>query len=120
MDLIRSEHRDMELDRPRFLYKYCSAARAVQILRDRFVYLAPVDKLNDVFEASVGSLLTLTTSAANKLVLKRLITVGGCSHEEAEQCITFMSEADKRAAFEVFVQRVQERNNLLRKHSGGL
>ena len=61
---------------PKYLYKYCSAARATQILQDLSLYLASSTQLNDLFEFRFRSLLTETSDGKLKASAKRLIAEG--------------------------------------------
>jgi hypothetical protein len=106
------------MDKPKYLYRYASADRAIQILRDRYVYLAPVHQLNDLFEASVGQLFELTPKALNTLAAKRIMNSGMLTREKAEEFAATMSDAEKRESFELMLQRLNELNRRLRKYSG--
>lgn len=108
----------MTFDTPKYLYRYCSANRAIQILRDKYLYLAPVDKLNDLYEASVGTLLRFTDAGVNRLAARRLETLGGLSEQEAEDLAKKTPEAEKRESFKYFVEKVQAINRRLREYSG--
>lgn len=46
---------DLVPEKPRFLYKYWTAERAAQILRDQYLYLAPI---NHLFEFALLALLS--------------------------------------------------------------
>jgi hypothetical protein len=109
----------MAVNTPKYLYRYCSADRAIQILRDKYLYLASVDQLNDLFESSVGTLLTFTPEAVQELAVKRMMALGELTRPQAEQMVASqVSEAEKRESFDFFVNKIKERNRRLRKFSG--
>ena len=41
------------MEKPDYLYKYCSLERGLQILKDCELFLCPPQNLNDLFELSV-------------------------------------------------------------------
>jgi len=62
--------------KPEYVYKYCSASRAVQILRDNTFYFAPASQLNDLYEFRAKSLLTVDEKSKFRLYAKRLVAAG--------------------------------------------
>ncbi len=109
----------MASDTPKYLYRYCSANRAIQILHDKYLYLASVDQLNDLYESAVGTLLRPTRAAVEELAVKRIMTLGELSRRQAEEYVKDkISDADKRESFEFFLKNVQERNRRMRNFSG--
>jgi hypothetical protein len=55
---------------PDYLYKYCSAERALQVLRDNQLYLCPPDKFNALYEGSIARLTHYSPEAGLDLAAK--------------------------------------------------
>jgi hypothetical protein len=104
---------------PRYLYKYCSAARATQILRDLSLYQATPIQLNDLFEFRFRSLLSETPDGKIKALAKGLIQAGiekdiGSAIEVARQLP--VSEAE--SAYNNIVSLVSRVGDDVMRHSG--
>ena len=105
---------------PNYLYKYCSAARATQILRDLSLYLASSTQLNDLFEFRFRSLLTETPDGKIKAFAKRLIAEG---IEEDIRSATDVARQlpasdDIESTYNSIVSYVSGLADAIRRHSG--
>jgi hypothetical protein len=60
-------------EKPAFVYKYCSAQRAAQVVQDLKFYFAPVTQLNDLFEFRAASVYQETVDSKYRVFAKRLI-----------------------------------------------
>lgn len=70
--------------KPSFVYKYCAAPRATQIIKDLSFYFTPAAALNDLYEFKAKSLLTEDKNTKFKIYAKRLVAEGMFdSYEEA-------------------------------------
>lgn len=58
------------MKQPEYLYRYCSAERALQVLANRALFLCPPVKLNDLFEGSAARLTSYDLHAARELTAK--------------------------------------------------
>lgn len=110
----------MAIDKPRFLYKYCSADRALQVLEDLYVYLCPPKDLNDLYEGSLGRMLQYSPEIGFELKWRQIRAHTGWGDEEAKQ---FVREEDHdpddlRANFDYTADRLRELNALVRHHAG--
>jgi len=104
---------------PRYLYKYCSAARATQILQDLSLYLATPIQLNDLFEFRFRSLLSETPDGKIKALARQLLLEGiekdiGSAIEVARQLP--LSEAER--AYNDVVSYVSRVADDVMRHSG--
>lgn len=61
---------------PEYVYKYCTASRAAQILRDATFYFTPASQLNDLYEFRAKSLLTVDAKSKFRVYAKRLVAEG--------------------------------------------
>lgn len=62
--------------KPNYVYKYCSANRAVQVIRDGTFYFTPANQLNDLYEFRAKSLLTVDAKSKFRVYAKRLVAEG--------------------------------------------
>jgi hypothetical protein len=107
------------MGKPKYLYKYCSAQRAAQILRDGYVYLCPPKDLNDLFEGSLGRLLKFRNDVALELQCKNLMFHTDWSRDETLEFIEkSISEESIRKNFDFMVDNIRQLNESLREHSG--
>jgi hypothetical protein len=60
-------------NRPDFVYKYCSAKRAAQILRDLTLYYAPASTLNDLYEFRAKSMYREDENSRYRVFAKYLV-----------------------------------------------
>jgi|SRR5215213_2962293 len=104
---------------PKYLYRYCSADRAIQILRDKYLFLCPLDRLNDMFDASVGSAIKFSPDVAHELEVRRIMAFGGFSRRVAEEFVREQSTPkEQRDNFKHFTDELRKMNSRMRKHSG--
>src|SRR5262245_28442935 len=82
-----SQTRELADATPKYLYRYCSADRAIQILRDKTLYLCPPEKLNDVFEGAVGSAVRYDAALARELEVRRYMGLAGLDRPMAEEIV---------------------------------
>ncbi|MGN6187169.1 MAG: DUF2971 domain-containing protein [Thermoanaerobaculia bacterium] len=104
---------------PKYLYRYCSADRAIQILRDNTLYLCAPDKLNDVFEGAVGSAVKYDPKIARELEIRRYMGLAGIQRAMAEEIVSESSSAaEQRENFEYFAEQLRQIGRRMRQHSG--
>jgi len=96
------------MKKPEYLYKYGSASRVLQIVRDLTFYFAPVSQLNDLFEFRVQSLYTESADSRYRVFAKRLIHEGRFSTvDEALEGIKECNlETDATEMYELFLQQL--------------
>jgi Protein of unknown function (DUF2971) len=105
--------------KPPFLYKYCSLERAVQILKDQYVYLCAPEDLNDLFEGSVGRIPEYTPEIGFELEWRRIRAYTGWTNEESKSFVREQNdEAEMLSGFNYSVDQLKILNSLVRKHSG--
>ena len=63
-------------EKPSYVYKYCSAQRAVQLLRDLTFHFAPAAQLNDLYEFRARSLYREDVDSKYRVFAKRLVSEG--------------------------------------------
>ena len=64
------------VEKPQCRYKYCTAERTAQILRDQHTYLAPIDRLNDLLEFASLGLLAQNDETSRDYYTKILMAYG--------------------------------------------
>src|SRR5690242_284976 len=106
-------------NKPDYLYKYASAARAAQIIRDLTFYFAPVLRLNDLYEFRLRSLYTETPDSKYKVYAKRLVHDGWFA--SLDEAIKSIKEGDFEAAateaYDFFIQQLNGVLTRLMQHS---
>jgi hypothetical protein len=105
---------------PPFLYKYCSASRAEQIMRDLQFYFTPTEKLNDLYEFNVLSLFTEDPESKYRVSAKRLMAEGWSDDfaEALDLAKTTLSADDVASGYSFFMEQLQPKLLAVRKHSG--
>jgi hypothetical protein len=78
------------IERPQFVYKYSSASRVAQILRDLTFFFAPAKDQNDLFEFRARSFYTADAKSKYRMYAKRLIFDGAFS--SMEEAIAFAED----------------------------
>lgn len=86
------------MNRPEFLYKYHSAKRAIQILKNLQFYFAPVSQLNDLYEFRINAQYSLTEESKIKLHAKNLIFHG--AFDKMDEAIDFIKEYHQKDQIE--------------------
>jgi hypothetical protein len=104
---------------PNYLYKYCSAVRATQILRDLSLYLATSTQLNDLFEFRFRSLLTETPEGKIIASAKRFLLEGiEKDIESATELARGMNVTFHEDSYNSIVSHVTGLADAVRKYSG--
>lgn len=108
------------MDKPEYIYKYQSASRVAQIIRDLSFYFAPVSQLNDLYEFRVRSLYTETPESKYRVYAKQLVKMQFFdSVEEAVEGIKNCDlENEATEAYQFFVQQLNATLTQLMQHSG--
>ena len=108
------------MDKPEYIYKYHSASRVAQIIRDLTFYFAPVSQLNDLYEFRVRSLYTETPDSKYRAFAKQLIHEGWFdSIEEAIAGIKSCNlEEAATDAYQLFIQQLNVMLSQVMQHSG--
>jgi Protein of unknown function (DUF2971) len=107
------------MEKPKFLYKYHSAQRVAQIVRDLTFYFAPVAQLNDLYEFRVKSLYTETPESRLRVYAKGLVYQGVC--DTIEEGLKFIDEdliADVQESYEYTMSMVKEQLVNIMHNSG--
>lgn len=106
-------------EKPEFLYKYCSASRAAQIIKDLTFYFTPVSQLNDLFEFRVKSLFSETEDSKYRVFAKRMLAEGWWStFEEAYDAAKSMSPEPIDETYSFFREQLNAVLNRLMVHTG--
>jgi hypothetical protein len=104
---------------PEFLYRYCSAERAVQVLRDNSLYLCPPADFNDLYEGTIARLTQYDREAALVLVSKFATIRQGVSPKVARSMLgERMPEAEIKRTFRDVATWLREPAEKLRLNSG--
>lgn len=106
--------------KPRYVYKYGSAERVLQIVKQLTVYLAPVSQLNDLYEFRLQSLYTEDDESPYRLFAKRLVHEGWAnSLEEARKILAYGAlEPEVRLMYSAYIAQLKDWLPRLMKHSG--
>jgi len=106
-------------EKPQFLYKYCTADRAIQILQDQYLYLCPPKDLNDLYEGSLGRMLKYTPEIGFELRWRQIRCYAGWDEEESKSFVRENHDPEEaRRNFDYTTDRLRELNALSRQHSG--
>jgi hypothetical protein len=104
---------------PDYLYRYCSAERAIQVLRDKKLYLCPPKDLNDLYEGTVARLTQYDRKAGLELVAKIASVKHGMSLEAAREMLEEgMPEPEIKRTWEDVATWLVEPAEKLRLNSG--
>lgn len=104
---------------PEYLYRYCSADRAIQVLHDNTLYLCPPADFNDLYEGTVARLTQYDFKAGLALVSKIASIRHGLTIESAQKMLKErMPEPEVRKTFEEVSAWLREPAEKLRLHSG--
>ena len=104
--------------KPQYLYRYCDADRALQILRDHAMYLVPPCKMNDLIEGTPARLTHYSESSAHELEVRRSMKEGLTRNEATEFVNESVSVQAQKENFEYFVGELQKFAAALREHAG--
>ena len=106
-------------EKPPFVYKYCSAVRALQIIQDLTFYFAPAAQLNDLFEFRVGSLYDETQDSKYRVYGKRLVADGWYTDlAEAVETAKSLDPTDIDSAYSFFIDGLRATLVKVMKYSG--
>ena len=84
-----------------YLYRYCSVERAIQVLRDRQLYLCPPADFNDLYEGTIARLTHYSSDAGLNLVAKIASLRHSIPLDEARQMLKArMPESEIKRTFE--------------------
>jgi hypothetical protein len=108
------------VEKPEYVYKYHSASRVAQIVRDLTFYFAPVSQLNDLYEFRARSLYTETPDSKYRAYAKRLVHERWFdSVEEAVEGIKSCDlESQVAEAYTFFIQQLNATLARIMQHSG--
>lgn len=104
---------------PPYLYKYASASRALQIICDSTLYLAPAAGQNDLYEFRSRSLFKFDPDTKHRIYAKGLVSTGVFS--ELKEAFDACKELDFEEARETEKKAIEVLNtnlDLIMKHSG--
>ncbi|MCC8957079.1 DUF2971 domain-containing protein [Bradyrhizobium sp. Pear77] len=105
--------------RPTFVYKYGSAARVAQIIRDLTFFFAPAAGQNDLYEFRARSLFTEDEDTPFRVTAKGLVAEGSVRNfDEAFQMVKMLDAQDVRASAEFVMRQVNDELARAKAHSG--
>jgi len=81
------------MEKPKFIYKYHSAERIAQILRDLTFYMAPVSQLNDLYEFRLRSLCTTSSESKIKILAKNMVMDG--IFDKTDKALEFLKKLEQ-------------------------
>lgn len=104
---------------PEYLYRYCSAQRAIQVLSESRLFLCPPKDLNDLYEGSLGRLTHYDAKAARALQARIVSIHRRVSIETAFQLVDdYMPETAIRDTFGDITKWLITAAEQMREHSG--
>jgi len=104
---------------PSYLYRYCSAERAVQVLGEKRLFLSPPKDFNDIYEGTIARLVQYEKDAARELFVK-FVALRGSLPLDAVRAKVRDREPDEqiRANFADVSTWLEGPAEKLRQHSG--
>jgi hypothetical protein len=85
---------------PEYLYRYCSAKRAVQMFRENRLFLCPPADFNDLYEGSIARLAQYNPDAGLQLIAKIASIRNSISIDETRTMLKDrMPETETKRAF---------------------
>lgn len=117
-DVSASRRSDPFPGKPQYLYRYCSAERALQIVRDNAMYLVPPFKMNDLTEGTPARLTRYSGWVARELEIRRFAKEGLARQNAAELVDESVSIEEQKENFEYFSRKLQKLAVAMRDHSG--
>ena len=107
------------MQKPTYIYKYCSATRGIQVLSECALYLCPPDRLNDLAEFTISRFgLGSYDPGRAKFVEYVRWRATGATHEDAKAMVDRTPPEEWRSNYEYFEARLRDLNAKLRVHSG--
>ncbi len=108
------------MERPDYIYKYHSALRVAQILRNLTFYFAPVSQLDDLYEFRVQSLYTETPETKYRVYAKQLVAERFFdSVEEAVEGLRSLDlEKEATEAYSFFKEQLDTQLAGIMEHTG--
>ena len=108
------------MEKPEFIYKYHSASRVAQIVRDLTFYFAPVSQLNDLYEFRARSLYRETQESKYRTYAKQLVKQEwfGSIEEALEGIKECNLEAEVTKAYGYYIQQLNAMLTRIMEHSG--
>jgi hypothetical protein len=105
--------------RPDFVYKYSSADRVANILRDLTFYFGAAAPQNDLFEFRVQSLLAQTPGTAQRVFASYLLATGEAGDvEDALNIARTIDQETVQAISDDVIENLNRQLSLIREHSG--
>jgi Protein of unknown function (DUF2971) len=107
-------------EKPKYLYRYCSASRALQILAENRLYLCAPNKFNDVFEGATAPLVQYQKAVVRECTIRQHLFWGTwVTREEAEWYVDNHESFEEQCEhYSSFVSKLREVANRMRQHSG--
>lgn len=106
-------------DKPEYVYKYCSAPKASQILKDLTFFFASVGKLNDLYEFRVRSLYAEDSESKYRVFAKRLVAEGWYeSFNDALDQAKLMNTDDIDLTYKAFIEQLSIHCSAAMQNSG--
>ncbi|MER9255367.1 DUF2971 domain-containing protein [Mesorhizobium sp. M0598] len=104
---------------PPFVYKYCSAKRAIQIVGDLTIFLAPAAGQNDLYEFRARSLYRDTDESRYRVFAKTLVAEGWyATFDEALAASKELDAIDTDARYQAFLEALHRSLDRIMAHSG--
>jgi hypothetical protein len=105
--------------RPAIVYKYGSANRVGQIVRDLTFFFAPAATQNDLYEFRARSLFTENEDTPLRVTAKGFVADGSVrSFEEGFEKTKMLDAQDVRPSYEFVMKQVNEELARAKAHSG--
>lgn len=108
------------MNRPEYVYKYHSASRVAQIVKDLTFYFAPVSQLNDLYEFRIRSLYKETAESKYRVYAKQLVKER--IFESVEEAVLGIRscglENQAAEAYSYFIEQLGATLALVMRHSG--
>jgi hypothetical protein len=106
-------------EKPPFVYKYCSADRAIQIVQTLTFYFAAASQLNDLFEFRVNSVYHEDPDSKFRVFGKRLLAEGWFSDpKEALAAAKSMDSGDIDSTYASFITQLRATTERVMRCSG--
>ena len=108
--------------RPKYVYKYCSAERAIKILTNDYIYLAPPDYQNDIYEFTWRSVFKDHKDSKHKFWARNLIAqskqIGFDLSFDEDMKMAKKKNKDLNEYYDEYKNKIKKLLSDIRKHSG--
>lgn len=106
------------MEKPKYVYKYCSSSRANQILNDLYLYLTPLEYLNDIYEFAYNALFIESDKSVDKYFIKNIIAHSGLEYKEALEIASNVNFKEKEDSYKIWKSNILAILKSIRSNSG--